>query len=58
MLMIMTASRMGVIEGALSYELGGRMPRTEESHKWRSTFTETQVPRWGLMLQLAAVPPK
>lgn len=57
MSMIMTASRMGVIEGRWVMDLG-RMPRTEESRKCRSTFTKTQVPRWGLMLQLAAAPPK
>lgn len=55
--MIMTASRMGVIEGR--WVMGsGKMPRTEESRKWRSTFTKTQVPRWRLMLQLAAASPK
>lgn len=39
-------SHMGVIEGR--YVMGlGRTPRTGESHKWRSTFTKTQVPQMG-----------
>lgn len=44
----------------------GRMPRTEESRKWRSTSTQNTSPQirggvgggGGLMVQLAAVAPK
>lgn len=47
MLMIMTNQPCGTHRGTLTYRLGGRMPRNEESHKWGSTSNQTNSPQTG-----------
>lgn len=58
MLMIMTVSHMGVIEAHWVMSSGEGCPDLKSLTNGGALSPKTQVPRWGLMLQLAAVPPK